>query len=428
MPRKDKSPATEPVSRDAFLRSINLVYDAGEPERIAHFRPTAKTVPLLKALFDEEDDRAFFVVAPYGSGKSLTATYALQVIENRVDAAGSVRQIADRLDSVSPELARSVLGRSGSEKKRGIAIALHGYCPNVAEALRDAAVQSMKRLRLGREARPIESLPTDGPEALANVLAALHRKAADSGCDQVVLLWDEFGRHLESLLREGRASTLADIQVLAEFVSRTRRVPVTMGLFLHQSLLQYAGGMTQSVRSEWTKIEGRFKTLQYVDDSKEIYRLIAEVVASERGKATLSVADARKAAAKCKEHGLFGEATRTEIKDLLRGAFPLEPATLYLLPRLAARVAQNERTLFSFLYSVDMAGPVGPAHLYDYFGPVMRADTSVGGTYRQWLETESALTKVSSRRRARPSRRRACSASARAGRGPGPGTVCFASP
>ena len=75
--------ASEPVSRDAFLRSINLVYDAGEPERIAHFRPTAKTVPLLKALFGEEDDRAFFVVAPYGSGKSLTATYALQVIENR---------------------------------------------------------------------------------------------------------------------------------------------------------------------------------------------------------------------------------------------------------------------------------------------------------------------------------------------------------
>ena len=231
----------------------------------------------------------------------------------------------------------------------------------MAEALRDAAVQSMKRLRLGRQARPIESLPTDGPDALANVLAALHEKAADSGCDQVVLLWDEFGRHLESLLREGRASALADIQVLAEFVSRTRKVPATMGLFLHQSLLQYAGGMTQSVRSEWTKIEGRFKTLQYVDDSKEIYRLIAEVVASERGEATLSVADARKAAGACRKHGLFGEATLAEIQGMLRNAFPLEPATLYLLPRLAARVAQNERTLFSFLYAADMqkAGPAG---------------------------------------------------------------------
>ena len=164
----------EPVSRDAFLRSINLVYDAGEPERIAHFRPTAKTVPLLKALFGEEDDRAFFVVAPYGSGKSLTATYALQVIENRVDAAGAVRQIADRLDSVSPELASSVLGRSRSEKKRGIAIALHGYCPNVAEALRDAAVQSMKRLRLGRASqahRESSHRWTGGPGQRAGCLA-----------------------------------------------------------------------------------------------------------------------------------------------------------------------------------------------------------------------------------------------------------------
>ena len=35
---------------------------------------------------------------------------------------------------------------------------------------------------------------------------------------------------------------------------------------------------------------------------------------------------------------------------------------------------------------------IGPATLYDYFAPVMRADTSVGGTYRQWLETESALS------------------------------------
>ena len=90
MQRKRKTEVSEPVSQDAFLRSINIVYDAGEPERIGHFRPTAKTVPLLKALFGEENERAYFVVAPYGSGKSLTATYALQVIENRPAAVDSL--------------------------------------------------------------------------------------------------------------------------------------------------------------------------------------------------------------------------------------------------------------------------------------------------------------------------------------------------
>ena len=333
-------------------------------------------------------------MAPYGSGKSLTAAYALQVIENMPSATDSLRQIADRLQAVSPELTRSVRRRGRNRKKRGVVLALHGYRPNVAEALRIAAVRSMKRLKLGRQARSIEGLKTEGPDGLEEVLSALQKKVGECGCDQVVLLWDEFGRHLEALLSEGRTSALAEIQLLAEFVSRTKGVPATMGLFLHQSLLQYAGNMTQSVRSEWTKIEGRFRTLQYVDESKEIFRLISEVVASRRGAKRLLGPIALKAARKCKTHGLFGEADLKEIQQVLHRAYPLEPVTLYLLPRLAARVAQNERTLFSFLYAVDMSGEVGPAALYDYFAPVMRADTSVGGTYRQWLETESALTKV----------------------------------
>ena len=58
MPRKPKAEVSEPVVREAFLRSINLVYDADEPERIAHFRPTAKAVPLLKALIGGEEERA----------------------------------------------------------------------------------------------------------------------------------------------------------------------------------------------------------------------------------------------------------------------------------------------------------------------------------------------------------------------------------
>ena len=64
MPRKRKTEVSEPVSQDAFLRSINIVYDAEEPERIAHFRPTAKTVPLLKALFGARERARLFRRGP----------------------------------------------------------------------------------------------------------------------------------------------------------------------------------------------------------------------------------------------------------------------------------------------------------------------------------------------------------------------------
>jgi hypothetical protein len=394
MPRKAHQKNREQFGEDVFLRSINLQYDAGEPDRIAHFQPTAKTVPLLKALLGEADDRAYYIIAPYGSGKSLTATYALQLVENRPAARATLRRIGERLQKVSPDLGELSRTRAEPPQTHGLVLALHGHCPNVAVALRDAAVTSMKRLSLGRQARSLKTLSCMEPDSIGSVLSAVRDKARQCGGDRITILWDEFGRHLEALMSGGRSADLADIQMLAEFVSRSEAMPATLGLFLHQSLLHYAGTMTQTVRSEWTKIEGRFQTLQYVDDSKEIYRLVAEVVSSRRQCKKPTLSQAKEAARRCKQHGLFAEMTLQEIGSLLQSAYPLEPVTLHLLPRLSARVAQNERTLFSFLYANDLSAPVGPAVLYDYFATVMRADTAVGGTYRQWLETQSALSKV----------------------------------
>ena len=83
---------------------------------------------------------------------------------------------------------------------------------------------------------------------------------------------------------------------------------------------------------------------------------------------------------------------------MLSDSYPLEPITLYLLPRVSSRVAQNERTLFTFLYSLvttdSTSGPVTPDSLYDYFSDAMRSDSLPGGSYHTWLETESALHKA----------------------------------
>ena len=99
---------------------------------------------------------------------------------------------------------------------------------------------------------------------------------------------------------------------------------------------------------------------------------------------------------KCREVGLFKDFVPKEMERLVSASYPLEPMTLYLLPRVSARVAQNERTLFTFLNSIDAAAPVSPDSLYDYFSDAMRADTLPGGSYHAWLETESALHKACS--------------------------------
>ena len=384
---------TAKFDAEVFLRSINIQYDAEYPNRIAHYQPTAKSVPLIKSLLGFEQDRAFFVVAPYGTGKSITATYLLHLVENRREADKTLTAVEEKLHVVSPELSKFSKERSNN-KDKGLVLALQGYCENLGESLKDAALKGMGRMKLGRQARTIASMPCETIDQAIELLGAVRDKARTAGCDRVVILWDEFGRHIESLIAEGRSAALSEIQLLAECVSRSIAIPITLGLLLHQELLQYASNSPASVRAEWRKIEGRFQTIQYIDDSKEIYRLLSEVV-SEQNCSNISLdKQVQSSALECKQLGLFSDFTVPELQSLLCRAYPLEPTTLYLLPRISGRVAQNERTLFSFLNFIDFQNPVRPDHLYEYFSPEMRTDTAVGGTYRQWLETQNALSKL----------------------------------
>ncbi len=384
---------TAKFDAEVFLRSINIQYDAEYPSRIVHYQPTAKSVPLIKSLLGSEQDRAFFVVAPYGTGKSITATYLLHLVENRREADETLTAVEEKLKAVSPDLSKFAKARRKG-KNKGLVLALQGYCQNLGESLKDAALKGMGRMKLGRQARTIESMSCETIDQAIELLVAVRDKARAAGCDRVVILWDEFGRHIESLIAEGRSAALSEIQLLAECVSRSTVIPVTLGLLLHQELLQYASNSPASVRAEWRKIEGRFQTIQYIDDSKEIYRLLSEVVAEQNCSNVLPDEQSKWSAEECKQLGLFSDFTVSELQSLLRRAYPLEPTTLYLLPRISGRVAQNERTLFSFLNFIDFQSPVRPDHLYEYFSPEMRTDTAVGGTYRQWLETQNALSKL----------------------------------
>jgi hypothetical protein len=379
-----------PMESELFLRSINIALDADFPERVRHFRPTAKCVPLIRALLGLEEQRAFFLIAPYGSGKSITAAYAAHLVENS-RSSGDVRlEINRRLDVVSPELAEYARKRRASSSQFGLAIVLHGHVPNLANQIAISAVESLKRIGV-RRWQKLKNLNTP---SLAETIKLIRSLCDESGCDRVTIVWDEFGRHLEALVSQGRADELSEIQILAEITARTTTIPITFCAILHQGLTHYASGIPQVIRSNWKKIEGRFETIQYVDDSNEVYRLVGEVIKSRRGLAKIPVTTFTALAKSCKQLGLFTEFKDRDLAQVLESSYPIEPISLYLLPRVAARVAQNERTLFDFLYYCDITTPITVCQLYDFFSPAMRSDTAVGGTYRQWLETESAISKV----------------------------------
>ena len=376
----------------AFLRSINIQLDIGHPERLKHFRPTSKSVRLVSSLLQDDMGSALFVVAPYGSGKSITAGYVGELVENHPRAEEMLASIEDRVASIEPVLSERVRRRRTAGTK-GLFVPLYGHVLSSPSALKEGLLTAMRRVRLGRQARSIERLESATARDLTKLIAECSEKLSQSNFDRLVIIWDEFGRHLQGMIAEGRPEELDALQVLAEVVSRTSAVSVSLVLLLHRSLLGYASGLPSGVRREWTKIEGRFDTLQYLDDSSELLELVGSLVEESRSAEPTDV-DFSALGKRAKEVGLFPDIEHHRLSAALGAAYPLEPATLYLLPRVAARVAQNERTLFSFLQWVSLEEWVPPGAIYDYFQGDFRTDGGAGGTQRPWLETESALQKI----------------------------------
>ena len=383
------------MKQNAFLRSINIQLDADHPERFKHFRPTSKSVRLLSTLLDAKRGNAVFVVAPYGSGKSITTGYLGQLVDNPIDANDILRYIDKRLTKVSSSLGRKAQYRRTS-RRQGLFVPLYGHVHSAPEALKNGILDAMRRAALGRQARTIDAMTAENTDDALAILDVCADKLKASGRDRLVIVWDEFGRHLQGLVAEGRPEELDILQVMAEVASRSSTVPVSLVLLLHRSLLGYATGLPPGLRREWAKIEGRFETIQYLDDSTELYELIGSLVTEERSAEPAKI-DFAEYAAQSKQVGLFPDVKEKRLAAILASAYPLSPATLYLLPRIAARVAQNERTLFSFLQSVKLDRPVSPRALYAYFRGDFRTDAGAGGTQRPWLETESAVRKVSPR-------------------------------
>lgn len=357
------------MNTENFFRSVSLAEDIDVPERFTHYRPTRRALPIVAAI---AAPGANMVIAPYGSGKSLAAGVAAIHIRNSKTDKAALGEVLSRINYVDRTIGRRVSERL-ARRVRGHVITLMGYTANPLAEIANAV--GMDRV----------------PKTLEGLTAAISK----GGWDHIAIIWDEFGRHLEGLVTDGRSDELDFVQRLAERASRATGTTISLTLLLHQNLLAYATKLNETSRTEWRKIEGRFNILRMVEDSQEIYRLIGEVVTAIRPKnikiETVSPATVDEIVAAGWLDGL------TDVKAasrILNSARPLTPGALQILPTLVARVGQNERTLFSFLQEADLGSELGMESVYTAFSDAMRTDVGIGGAYRRWVETESARSRA----------------------------------
>jgi hypothetical protein len=107
---------------------------------------------------------------------------------------------------------------------------------------------------------------------------------------------------------------------------------------------------------------------------------------------------------------LFSDLNDEEFENMLYGCYPLHPMSMFILPRLSEKVAQNERTLFTFLSAdgektlssylndVDQKefGLVTPDVIYDYFEPLFKKEVYDTSIHENYYLTSVVLDKLDS--------------------------------
>ena len=361
------------MNRKILLKSVSLREDLAVPERLAHYRPTRRSLPVVRAVLEGS---ATMVIAAYGSGKSLAAGVGSLLVLNDPDNYETLDVVLNRLESIDPAFHKIVRIQQQS-RERGTIIVLTGYVRNVAETLAKSA-------GIGNPSRDI---------------SGTLKELSECSSSRIVIVWDEFGRHLEGLVSEGRARELHTLQQIAEWTARAKNPSASLVLLMHQNLLVYADSLNQTSRNEWKKVEGRFQHIRFVEDSSEHYELISEAVSEQRpnnssriSRRQLNLIVNRAQA----DHWFDGIEDVARVNKILNDAYPMTAAALQALPRIIARLGQNERSLFNTIEEVELASIVGTIEIYDKFSDAMRSDVGIGGMYRRWLETENALSRARS--------------------------------
>ena len=405
-----------------FLRSVNIEKDYAGDQRNGDYilTPTARQVlgRVAEGLRDNSTYRAWTITGPYGVGKSAFAVFLSRLLSPAGDTAGAARR---QLYGVDPALANRLHGVKVFEKSRKglfpILITarraatslclLQGIFNAVSKAPeREFQPAARNLLHLVRRAQNEACLDS---ASVLDALTEVSSAAAGAGYSGVLLLVDELGKLFEFAARSPHKADVFVLQQLAEHASRSADKPLLLIGLLHQSFEDYGQHLDMVSRREWAKIQGRYEDVAFLEPADQVVRMIALAIrwkaqAPDEGLKRKIAAIARLAA----DCGIIPPPMRRDdFEAAALAAYPLHPCALAALPFLFKRFAQNERSLFSYLSSLEPHGfqaylqnyhlnkenPVFVRleHLFDYFTQNFGLGLFRQPHARRWMEAADVL-------------------------------------
>jgi hypothetical protein len=404
-----------------YTRSINLERDADSLSIVKSYIPTTRALKTLESIVEslkqEECPRAWSLVGPYGSGKSSFGIFLTHVLGSPDEepthlALKKLRKNDKKLANKYTKL---------NEYNEGFCSVLITGSPEplsrrLVGALLHAAtnVWSKRPGRVPAVINTMQSLVEDKalPSAskILDCIKRLQKALERIDYNGLLIVVDELGKFLEYEARHYGSNDIFLLQSLAEHALANHHVKLALVVMLHQSFDQYARGLGDDLRNEWTKVQGRFESIPFLESAEQTLRVVAAAISHHfsNDEKDLIAHDARRMASiLATANALPGSMDTTTAEELFAQCYPLHPVSVLLLPLLCQKVAQNERTLFSYLGSREAYGfqdsisrcqQIGdwilPNDIYEYF--VLNQSSALFDhfTHRRWAEVITAIERL----------------------------------
>lgn len=232
------------------------------------------------------------------------------------------------------------------------------------------------------------------------------------GYTGVYVIYDEFSKFLEANISEASVSDTKMLQDFAEKCNRSGNLQMHLMLISHKEISNYIDTLPKQKVDGWRGVSERFAHIHLNNNFSQTYEIIASVIQKDSGlweRFCHAYAEHFDGLAfRYAPHTIFSDMSGQELGNMIRSCYPLHPVSTFILPRLSECVAQNERTLFTFLsangsatlpsfldrYQDNDFSVITPDMVYDYFEPLFKKEVYSSDLYKTYQLTTAILAKV----------------------------------
>ncbi len=351
--------------RQGGVRSVNVERDLQQTSVAEGYSLTVQARRSLERMLDRLDNstisRAWTLTGPYGSGKSYFGLFLMNLMAAGLPAHDLV---VEQLREIDPLLAQRAVSTAHSTETRGfLPVPVMGYRGSLQQCLAQGLRRALEPLSHHAEiADLLASQAAWPPETESRVLVdwlrSLLSRIPSTGYRGVLLVVDEMGKLLEYCSAHPDKSDIFLLQELAELANRSGETPLVMIGILHQGFDRYAGNLDSISQREWAKVQGRFEDIAFQEPPGQQMWLLANALEPVNREALQTVRPLLDRYAQ--EALLAGWRPSTlseqQFVELCQQAYPFHPAALVALPYVFRKLAQNERSLFAYLTSLEPNG------------------------------------------------------------------------